>query len=99
MDLRIKEVQKEKKITVVELAGIVGVAQPTMSNLVNGKTTPSLETLQKIADALGVNITELFAPKSDDFTALIDHGGKLYRFDSVETLEAFIAEIKKGETE
>lgn len=56
MKLRIKEVIKEKKFTVVALAGAIGITQPNMSNIVNGKSTPSLETLEKIATALGVEI-------------------------------------------
>ena len=49
MELRIKDVLKEKKVTVVSLAGMIGIAQPSMSNIVNGKSMPSLETLEKIA--------------------------------------------------
>ena len=60
MELRIKDVLKEKKVTVVSLAGMIGITQPNMSNIVNGKSTPSLETLEKIASALEVDITELF---------------------------------------
>lgn len=77
MNLRIKEVLKEKKITVVSLAGSIGIAQPSMSNIVNGKATPSLETLEKIAVALGVPITELFEqPKSDTASLTCPHCGK-----------------------
>lgn len=61
MELRIKDVLKEKKVTVVSLAGMIGITQPNMSNIVNGKSTPSLETLEKIATALGVEMWELFA--------------------------------------
>ena len=64
MELRIKDVLKEKKVTVVSLAGMIGITQPNMSNIVNGKSTPSLETLERIANALEVDITELFVPSS-----------------------------------
>ncbi len=60
MELRIKDVLKEKKVTVVSLAGMIGITQPNMSNIVNGKSAPSLETLERIANALEVDITELF---------------------------------------
>lgn len=77
MDLRIKEVLKEKKMTVVFLASSVGMAQPSMSNIANGKTTPSLETLEKIANALGVPVTELFEqPKHDTAQLTCPHCGK-----------------------
>jgi len=60
MDLRIKEILKEKKITAISLADTVGMAQPSMSNIVNGKVMPSVETLERIAVALGVPFTDLF---------------------------------------
>ncbi len=60
MELRIKEILKEKKITAISLAEAVGMAQPSMSNIVNGKVMPSVETLEKVAVALGVPFTDLF---------------------------------------
>lgn len=60
MDLRIKEILKENKITAISLADAVGMAQPSMSNIVNGKVMPSVETLERIAVALGVPFTDLF---------------------------------------
>lgn len=56
MELRIKDVLKEKKVTVVSLAGMIGIAQPSMSNIVNGKSMPSLETLEKIGHCFGSSI-------------------------------------------
>ncbi len=61
MELRIKEVAKEKKVSISTLASMIGITQPNLSNIVNGKSKPSLETLEKIADALEIPITELFS--------------------------------------
>lgn len=58
MNLRIKEVIKEKSLTIKELADKMGVNRVTLSNSVNGN--PTIETLNKIADALNVQVTELF---------------------------------------
>ncbi len=77
MKLKIKDVLKEKKVTVVSLAGMIGITQPNMSNIVNGKSTPSLETLEKIANALDVDITELFdQPKKSALAITCPHCGK-----------------------
>ena len=77
MELRIKDVLKEKRVTVVSLAGMIGITQPNMSNIVNGKSTPSLETLEKIANALGIDITELCEqPKTDTVSLTCPHCGK-----------------------
>ena len=61
MALRIKEIMKEKGQTQKDLAQRMGVAEISLSRSINGN--PNLETLQKIADALEVDISELFAPK------------------------------------
>lgn len=63
MKVRLKEVLSEKGVTSAELAGRVGVSKATVSNLINNKTMPSLDTLKKIADALGVEMWELFTEK------------------------------------
>lgn len=77
MELRIKDVLKEKNMTVVSLAGIIGITQPNMSNIVNGKSAPSLDTLDKIASALEVDITELFnQPKKDGASITCPNCGK-----------------------
>lgn len=65
MKLRIKEIMAEKNITSVWLANNIGVTKATISNLINDKTMPSLETLEKIADALKVPMWELFASMED----------------------------------
>lgn len=62
--LRIKEILKEKGQTQKDLAQRMGVAEISLSRSINGN--PNLETLQKIADCLEVDISELFAPKETD---------------------------------
>ena len=65
MQIRIKDLLKEKKVTSIWLASIVWITQPSMSNIMNGKINPSLDTLEKIAAALNVPFIELFeAPSS-----------------------------------
>ena len=77
MKLRIKEVLKKKGVTVVSLANSIGITQPNMSNIVNSKSTPSLETLEKIANVLEIDITELFEqPKKDTVSITCPNCGK-----------------------
>ena len=65
--LRIKEILKEKGIYQKDLSEKIGVAEISLSRSINGN--PSLDTLQKIADALNVPISELFErPESDTIT-------------------------------
>lgn len=98
MELRIKDVLKEKKVTVVSLAGMIGITQPNMSNIVNGKSTPSLETLEKIANALGVDITELFVPSSSGgIIGVIRIRDTNYNINSVPDLSRLLDGIERGE--
>lgn len=94
MDLRIKEIIKEKHITIQDLADAIGINRVTLSNSINGN--PTVETLQKIATALNVEVWELFtsSANTDELTALIDYRGVLYRFDSVEALKEFVGRLE-----
>lgn len=73
--LRIKEICKSKKMTLNELAEKIGVSQPSISGLATGKIKPSFDTLERLADALEVAPSELFAPASSD-SFLCPHCGK-----------------------
>lgn len=63
MDHRIKELIKEMGYTQQELADKLGISRVGLTQLVNGK--PSYPTLEKIAEALGVEMWELFKSKSE----------------------------------
>lgn len=62
MKLRIKEVCSLKGITQKELAEKIGTTKVTLSRAGAGNT--SLDMVEKIASALGVDIAELFAPSN-----------------------------------
>ena len=98
MELRIREILESKDIKVSSLAETVGITRANMSNIVNGKSTPSLETLEKIANALGVDITELFAPSSSgSIIGVIRIGKTNYNINSVPDLSNLLDRIEKGE--
>lgn len=65
--LRIKEVLSEKGYTQKKLSELTGIAEISLSRSINGN--PTFETLQKIASALNVPITDLFErPKQNIIT-------------------------------
>lgn len=75
MNLRVKEICKEKGITIQELADNMEMKRESLSRAINGN--PTLETLEKIATALGVNISELFdQPKNNTAGITCPHCGK-----------------------
>ena len=78
-------------MTITQLAERLNIKQESLSRAINGN--PTIETLEKIATALGVGITELFEPNSG-FTALIDNEDTLYRVNSIDELKRLISTIE-----
>jgi len=83
---KIKEIRKSKKITLVELAKMTGVAQASLSRIETGIMTGTVESHQKISEALGVSLAELYEdldtrysqithvePKQENITILNDN--------------------------
>lgn len=60
--MRIKQAIKESGSSVGELAQKMGVSRQTISRQINGANI-TVETVQKIADALGVPVGQLFDQK------------------------------------
>lgn len=52
--------RRKKEITVAELAQITGLSIGMLSKIENGNTSPSLTTLQTLANALSVPLTSFF---------------------------------------
>jgi len=75
MDLisRIKELCKERRITVAQLEQECGLGKKTIANW--GKSSPSVDKLSKIADYFGVSIDFLLdreEPETDSFDEIRD---------------------------
>lgn len=96
MNTRIKEILQEKKMTVSVLADTIGITRANMSNIVNGKTNPKMETLKKIAEALGVKLSDLFEKKESDIIGFLRVHGYLKQVASLEDLEQLVDDIKTG---
>ena len=95
MQIRLKEIMQERGITSIALASMVGLSKNTISNLINIKTMPSLDTLNEIAEKINVPLWQLFTePQKYDFSAIIDYKGELKKVTSVEELERVLSEIK-----
>ena len=86
MKNRIKQVLKEKNVTVSALSALIDITQPNMSSIITGKVNPSIDTLEKIANALNVPISELFKPESELY-GLIQYKEKTYKIDSDQALQ------------
>lgn len=54
-----KEVRIRKKLSQGALARLLEVDKGYISNIENGKKNPTLATIQRLADALGVSVNDL----------------------------------------
>lgn len=66
MGLIIKNILKKKNISIKDFAEMLGINRVGLSNQINGN--PTVETLQKWADILNVDISELFEKKQTSLT-------------------------------
>ena len=57
--MKLKELREEKRMSQRDLCRLVGVSQPFLCDLEHGRRNATLDTWQKIADALEVPISEL----------------------------------------
>lgn len=60
MKLLIYERRIEKEKTLRDLSKLTGITKSTLNNYENGKTSPTIHQLEKIAKALHIKITDLF---------------------------------------
>lgn len=94
MKLRVKEICNQKGITQKALSQKLGIAEISLSRSINGN--PTVETLQNIADALGVEVWEFFTESRDkgEMYGLIQYNGQTYKIDSVDALRSLLREVE-----
>lgn len=92
MGLRIKDVIKEKGMTVQTLAEKMGINRVGLSNHINGN--PSVAILEKIAAALEVPIQELFEKKQEEnINGYIEIGNEIFKITSLQDVKNIINRI------
>lgn len=69
---KIREIRKARGLTQKELGEKAGIAEPTIRRYELGKLNPKIETVKKIADALGVDMNALYGDLVWD--AVINNG-------------------------
>lgn len=64
--LNLKKIRFQKRISQNELSKISGLSQSLISNIEKSKKSPTLVTLEKIMNALDVQLYELIQIEEDD---------------------------------
>jgi transcriptional regulator with XRE-family HTH domain len=54
------QVRANKGLTLRQLEELTGISRATLNNIENGKVSPRLDYLEKLAIAMDVRITDLF---------------------------------------
>jgi transcriptional regulator with XRE-family HTH domain len=66
---RIRQLRKERGLSQVKLAVMADMDPATLNRLERGTGNPNLKTLERVADALGVEVADFF-PKAPDRSSL-----------------------------
>ena len=90
---RIRTLLKEKGKTSKSLADEIGLREPNLSRILNGKSEPRIDTLEKIASGLGVELWELFVDLGEDVTGTLEYRGVLYRIRTRQDLEELLKSL------
>lgn len=77
----VRAFRRQQDITVAELATITGLSIGMLSKIENGNTSPSLTTLQTLANALSVPITSFFRRFEESREAVLTRAGEGVEID------------------
>ena len=58
--IKLWEIRTAKGLKLEAVAAVTGVSKSTLNNIENGKTSPTLANLEKIAKGLGCRISDLY---------------------------------------
>lgn len=83
---RLRDILKERGLTLKAFSEMSGISQPNLSNYINGNISPTLDTLDKIAKALDVEIQDLF-PRKECIELFVQVNGKRYRITERDILD------------
>jgi transcriptional regulator with XRE-family HTH domain len=71
LGMNLARIRKAKRLSQRDLADMVGLDQATIQRAETMHSSAKLETYQKCADALGVNLADLFAGDRDGAEAIL----------------------------
>ena len=91
MNLRIKEIAKSKGMQLKDVAAKMGIANESLTRAIRGN--PQLDTLEKIANALDVNVTELFPLPTHSIKGYLEVDGIIHKIDNKSQLESIISKL------
>jgi transcriptional regulator with XRE-family HTH domain len=91
----IKNLRLKKKFKATDFAKTVGISRVYLNEIERGNKIPTIETLQKICDALQISLSEFFSPEghNPDFLELMENA-KVLTPKQLKTLNEFLKALK-----
>ena len=96
MELRIKELAKERGMTIGDIAREIGISRVNLSNSLNGN--PTLGRLREVAAILRVEVAELFrSTEAKRISGYLEYDGEIIKITSLDSLKDFIAKVESAQ--
>lgn len=95
--LRVKELCKEKGITLAILATKMNVSASAVTQYLKSDNI-STATLIKFAEALGVKLDDLVVREGCNINGFVDVNGRVFRINSKSDIDNLLSEIEQLET-
>ena len=100
----LKRILKSKKLTQKEFADQIGMSKTGLNQILKGNVNPKLETIEKIAAALGVQLSLLLSPgpvnvQNGHINIVGDSQGKIKHLTGSENIYTTSAEIESMKKE
>ena len=94
---RIKEILKEKGMTMLQLAEELGIHRTNLFTSLSGN--PTLSRLEEIAKILDVKLTDLFREdegvKEKILNGFVEFDGEIFRINAIVDLEELLKKVKE----
>lgn len=91
---RLRDILKERGLTLKAFSEMSGISQPNLSNYINGNISPTLDTVDRIAKSLNLDIQDLFPKSKEDIELFVQVHGKYYHITTQDILN--IIRIKEA---
>ncbi len=96
---RIRALREMQKLTLKGVASSVGISQSLLSQIERNKVSPSIDTLIRIADALGVDMEHLFKDYRQQRTVFVLRKEHRSRLEKEGVVYEQLSRLIDGDTE
>lgn len=95
----IKKLMEEQGLSQPKLSEKAGIAFGTLSRILRGKQDLTIQTAEKIADALGLSVYDLtetdYSPINTSVRGYLEFNGEIKRINSFKEVEAFVKKYRE----